>query len=127
MPKDLEVAKTIDITPTWEGVLPIFLAAYTQGTFEGRKAAQEELVRMARIADDAVATKKARDEAIKIVGGQPMVKGDTHRPHNAGDMWKAGITVGDHGNKVEVYDESREGVEALRDAIVAVYNAARED
>lgn len=44
-------ARTIDITPTWRGLLPVFLALIESGTAEGRKTAREELQRMAEAAD----------------------------------------------------------------------------
>lgn len=50
--------KTIDITPTWRGVLPLLLAAYADGTAKGRASAFAELQRMADIADAAVAAAK---------------------------------------------------------------------
>jgi hypothetical protein len=42
---------TIDLTPTWQGVLPILIAALEDGTKEGKKLAREELRRMAKAAD----------------------------------------------------------------------------
>jgi hypothetical protein len=52
-------AETIDITPTWVGILPTLLAVYSSaGSPEGRNAAYKELLRMAKIADDAVARQK---------------------------------------------------------------------
>lgn len=50
--------RTIDITPTWRGCLPILLEVFENGTPEGRKMALEELHRMALIADEAVAGKE---------------------------------------------------------------------
>lgn len=47
--------RTIDLTPTWTAVLPIFIAALQDGTPEGQKAAKEELARMAALADQYVA------------------------------------------------------------------------
>jgi len=41
----------IDMTPTWEGILPILIAGIENGTFESRKTAIEELMRMAKLAD----------------------------------------------------------------------------
>lgn len=51
--------QTIDMTPTWAEILPALLAAYTDGTAEGRRIAAEELQRMATIADSYVAAQKA--------------------------------------------------------------------
>lgn len=42
---------TIDLTPTWEAILPILLAALEDGTDAGKKIAREELTRMAKAAD----------------------------------------------------------------------------
>jgi len=44
-------AGTIDLTPTWAGVLPLLLVAFTDGTDESKKMAKEELLRMAKAAD----------------------------------------------------------------------------
>lgn len=44
-------SKSIDITPTWSGVLPALLAAVADGTPEGKRMAREELGRMAQAAD----------------------------------------------------------------------------
>jgi len=49
----------IDMTPTWEAVLPIYLAAIKHGDYDGSKAAMEELTRMAKLADLYIAEKKA--------------------------------------------------------------------
>lgn len=42
---------TIDLTPTWSGLLPALLLAYTNGTPEGKRMARGELLRMAEAAD----------------------------------------------------------------------------
>lgn len=54
-----EQVEYIDATPTWEGVLPLLLAAYVEDTAEGRRSAEQELRRMARLADAQVAARKA--------------------------------------------------------------------
>lgn len=53
--------KTIDATPTWEGILPLYIGGIESGTYEGRKSAMEELYRMARLADMQVAAEKERN------------------------------------------------------------------
>lgn len=53
--------KTIDMTPTWEGILPLYIAGIESGSFEGIKTATEELYRMARLADLYVAAEKDRN------------------------------------------------------------------
>jgi len=47
-----------DMTPTWEGLLPLYLMSYENGASEGRRASLQELQRMARLADLYVASKK---------------------------------------------------------------------
>lgn len=42
---------TIDLTPTWRALLPVFLLALEEGTEEGKQIAREELGRMADAAD----------------------------------------------------------------------------
>ncbi len=53
--------KFIDATPTWEGILPLYIGGIESGTYEGRKSAMEELYRMARLADMQVAAQKDRN------------------------------------------------------------------
>jgi hypothetical protein len=52
--------ETIDITPTWEGLLQSLLYLHTDGTTaEARTVALEELTRMARLADQFVHLSKS--------------------------------------------------------------------
>lgn len=53
--------KTIKATPTWEGILPLYISGIESGSFEGIKNATEELYRMARLADLYVAAEKERN------------------------------------------------------------------
>jgi hypothetical protein len=46
--------KTIDLTPTWRGVIPILIAVLESGTEAGQQSAREELHRMASILDGVV-------------------------------------------------------------------------
>lgn len=43
--------KTIDLTPTWSGLLPALIAVIQNGKPEGQRLAIEELRRMAQAAD----------------------------------------------------------------------------
>ncbi|AKF13608.1 hypothetical protein PHIN3_345 [Sinorhizobium phage phiN3] len=52
---------TIDMTPTWEAILPALIVAVENGTALGRKIATEELRRMAKLADMYAADVKAKD------------------------------------------------------------------
>lgn len=49
---------TIDVTPTWSDMLPVFLAVLKNGDSNG--VAKEELTRMAAIADKYVREAKER-------------------------------------------------------------------
>lgn len=57
---------TIDLTPTWASVLPILLTAYTDGTPEGQRLAEQELKRMAKIADAAGALQEAENDRTSL-------------------------------------------------------------
>lgn len=50
--------ETIEETPTWEGLMPLYLMAYENGESSGRAASLAELQRMAKLADLYVASKK---------------------------------------------------------------------
>lgn len=47
----IECVETIDCTPTWQGMLKMFLAVIEDGNAEGRKVARKELLNMAKAAD----------------------------------------------------------------------------
>lgn len=51
---------TIDITPSWEAVVPIFLALLEDGSEHGKETAKDGLMRMAKLADAYVALKKEK-------------------------------------------------------------------
>ena len=48
----------IDMTPTWEGILPYLLVIMRDGTFSAQQTARQELTRMAKMADAYAATQK---------------------------------------------------------------------
>jgi hypothetical protein len=52
--------QTIDLTPTWRGILPVLIALIEKGNAEGRKAAVDDLERMATIADTYVKQQKEK-------------------------------------------------------------------
>lgn len=62
----------IDITPTWSGVLPIFLAALEYGTKGGRTSARVELARMARLADMQAQSAKVASVPTDERGDTPL-------------------------------------------------------
>lgn len=49
---------TIDITPTWIGILPALIALIENGNRERRDIAVEELQKLAAYADDCIARSK---------------------------------------------------------------------
>jgi hypothetical protein len=61
--------KSINLTPTWEGILPALLAVLEDGTETGKKLAREELKRMAKIADFYIKANKrqAKKQEVKNV------------------------------------------------------------
>jgi hypothetical protein len=68
-PKDPEPMKdnpltseplTVDLTPTWSGILPYILTVLRDGNGSGQKIALEELERMAKLADRYVASQKTQ-------------------------------------------------------------------
>lgn len=68
-----DTIKTINITPTWTGILPALLAAYDSGTVGGRSFARKELERLAQIADAAVEAKEDEERRLTLT---EKLKGD---------------------------------------------------
>ena len=61
-PNNLEIEmKTIDMTPTWESLLPVMLAVLENGSFDAKRDIRSELNRMAKAADMQVAAEKERN------------------------------------------------------------------
>lgn len=54
--------RTIDVTPTWEALVPLFVTIIRDGQFTGVKEAEAELRRMAKLADLYVASQKEKGE-----------------------------------------------------------------
>lgn len=63
-----DIVESFDITPTWAGLLPLYLTAYADGTPDAQSAARTELERMSRLADAHVAAIRA--PAPKVVSPQ---------------------------------------------------------
>jgi hypothetical protein len=57
-------AGTIDMTPTWEEILPTWLTVVRDASVTGQDAALIELTRMAKLADLYVASQKARPSTV---------------------------------------------------------------
>jgi len=55
----MENTETLDMTPTWEGLLPVLVHLAAHGaTSESRTVAMDELTRMAKLADLYVTSQK---------------------------------------------------------------------
>lgn len=52
--------RTLDLTPTWESLLPIFFDQIENGNEAQKKIAKEELTRLARAMDMNNAVKKVK-------------------------------------------------------------------
>lgn len=57
------MARTLDLTPTWAGLMPALIALLQDGTAEGQKTAREELARLARGMDSANAAARSEEAA----------------------------------------------------------------
>lgn len=57
---------TVDVTPTWQGILPVLLTLLQSDNPKTRATAESELRRMAGLADGLVAAAKARKEAASV-------------------------------------------------------------
>lgn len=58
------MTRTVDLTPTWAGILPALFAALEYGTAQGQAIAKEELSRLARAMDSRNAQAKAEAAAL---------------------------------------------------------------
>ena len=45
--------QTIDLTPTWQQAMPLLIRVLENGTDQGKRAAREELMRLAKMVDAA--------------------------------------------------------------------------
>lgn len=61
---------TIDMTPTWEGLMPGLIAMLQDGSPAAQQTAREELTRLAKFADQQNAKIKAEKAAKEPAPGQ---------------------------------------------------------
>lgn len=84
MSEEIKQVGTVDITPTWQTATRIFMETLEHGeTVEGKDSARGELMRMARIADNAVAAAKREPVAFLCVakdGGRHLVHAGESEP-----------------------------------------------
>lgn len=59
------MSESIDLTPTWEGIMPMLICVLQNPDAEpeGIRAVTSELMRLARMGDKLAEVKKQRDEA----------------------------------------------------------------
>lgn len=69
--------ETIDLTPTWREILPLYVAVLEEGTHEGRKTARDEMIRMAGAADRWNAS---ADELIAFIRKLASIEGEIGNP-----------------------------------------------
>ena len=55
--------RTIDLTPSWEAAVRIYLMVLEDGEEKGKEMAREELLRLARQYDDLTADMKQEEAA----------------------------------------------------------------
>jgi hypothetical protein len=80
--------KTVDITPTWEAILPALLAVIENGNFEGRKVALEELTRMAQLADLYVKQESEIERLTKLENCVRSIPDGVHISNIQDKVWQ---------------------------------------
>lgn len=89
--------ETIDLTPTWSGILPGLLAVLTHGeTVEARRAAEIELRRMARLADGFVEL-SATHTSFRRFGGDEVAEREEEARREARSAFGPAIEAEDDG------------------------------
>jgi len=48
----------VDVTPTWQGLVPSLVALIERGDYKGRKVAVDEFNKIAKLADEVIRLKK---------------------------------------------------------------------
>lgn len=87
---------TIDLTPTWRGIMPMLIAGLIDGTDQGRRIATEELFRLANMVDEVNReTKKSEDQfvgplsiAASVLSAFGICESSTGGINNATDLAK---------------------------------------
>jgi len=111
--------KFIDATPTWEGILPLYISGIESGTFAGIKNATEELYRMARLADLYVAAEKERNLTWSM---------DNYPP-----KWERPVLLAlvkailNRGHQISIYLEDEPMIEHSSDLAEVIKNLAAGD
>ena len=81
--------QTTNITPTWTGLLPMFLALCEGGTGPGRATAEQELLRMARVADWA--STQDMQLATKASNLREQFGHWTEHPDHSHEQWRLAV------------------------------------
>ncbi len=113
MREELFEQETIDITPTWAGLLPAMLMVLEQGNAKAKQEIKAELQRMARIADlhvaaggELIETRQQRDEllaALQAVAtwweGAPSASPQSSYGETALSVYEAALSALDRGGE----------------------------
>lgn len=83
--QEKKTPETVDLTPTWAALMPLFINILQEGTAEGKESVSKELTRLAKIADDLKAERKDLVDALKaclaIVNRCQATDADAVRAH----------------------------------------------
>ena len=82
--------QTIDVTPTWTAAAGIYCAALEDGTWEGKRAARDEIMRLARQYDAACDYMREVDAGISELLAAWDMEQDTPE-HNQRDRLAAAV------------------------------------
>lgn len=103
--------ETMDLTPTWAGLLPGLIAQLDNGTVKSRKTAEAELRKMAGLADRLVAAVK--DGTLTASGVKPFSVAVDSEDYNEGEWIDTLIVLA--RDEREARDEATDYVATVRD------------
>jgi len=125
-PNNLEIEmKTIDMTPTWESLLPAMLAVLENGSFDAKQDIRSELKKMAKAADMQVAAEKERNLTWSAVWGEFT---DNYPP-----KWERPVLLAlvkailKRGHTISIYLEDEPMIEHSSDLEEVIKNLAAGD
>lgn len=84
--------ETIKIVPTWTAAASVYCAALSDGTGEGKRAARDEIMRLARQYDAACDEWREIEAALKEFLAAWDMEQDT-REHNQRDRMEAAVAA----------------------------------
>lgn len=117
--KNAETPTTIDLTPTWESVLSWYLTVLQDGNDEGKKIAKDELLRMAKAADQFNIINKLVGKSVITATQYDSLKNAIYNALLDSTETEDGFDMGEMGNCMDAADllikewMSKEGVTIL--------------